>query len=263
MILLIDIGNTRVKAAIFLPEQESWLDLPAASHLLETFDPRQVWQCWFEHLPDKSVIKTIGIASVNEGVLAQLKQNQPQWAQTHHVLAESQSQFLQLKSSYAKPQNMGVDRWLAMIAASNAGHQAALVVDAGTALTLDWINNDGHHIGGYILPGLNKQLIALLEGTERVFAGRLEEAQSVLPGNDTPECVLHGILAQATSFIISQAQQALNQGIDRLVMTGGESNLLISHLEQPLKTLGVELELRPRLVFEGLLAITRHEAKKS
>jgi type III pantothenate kinase len=136
-------------------------------------------------------------------------------------------------------------------------------VDAGTALTLDWVSRGGSHLGGYIIPGLNQQLKALLAGTERVFADRWSELNTLSPGRDTSECVLNGLLAQFCGFIGFQAESAASAGIDKLVLTGGDSGLLAPHLKPIVERYSVALELRPRLVFEGLLAVTRKLDKKS
>lgn len=263
MILLIDIGNTRIKAVVNDPVQNTWLELPTFIHTEKALEFAEVWREWLTCLPKDHKMEAIGIATVNEKVFLALEQARPEKGGTPLVLATSQASFERLVNSYSKPQNMGVDRWLAMVAASNAGQRGALVVDAGTALTVDAVNSEGLHLGGYILPGLNRQLHALLEGTERVFAGDLRQAKSLLPGKDTPECVLNGLLAQSTSFITAQAKWAKEQGIQRLVISGGESNLLISHLKRSVGALGMALEQRPRLVFEGLLTITLNQVKKS
>jgi type III pantothenate kinase len=269
MILLIDVGNTRAKASFYIANQKCWLDLPGFVHAHSEVDPIRIWENWKnaieKHLSSSQslLLDAVGIASVNQAISSLLVQSCPDWAKKRWVTAQTNFEFRRLKNAYATPSNMGVDRWLAMIAASDGGKHACLVVDAGTALTLDWVAPTGEHLGGYILPGLNQQLTALLGSTERVFAGRWSDSTGLVPGKDTSECVLNGLLTQMCAFIAAQAAQAAHQGIKRLVLTGGETSLLVRHLEPLITQLNMVLEIRPRLVFEGLLTITEKLDKKS
>lgn len=112
--------------------------------------------------------------------------------------ARSEAQTEGLRNSYADPGRMGVDRWLAMLAARARHPKGRLcVVDAGSALTIDLVSADNRHEGGYIIPGPSLMERALLLDTGRV---RFSEAAeySLTPGNSTAEAVRHGIaLAQA------------------------------------------------------------------
>ena len=63
---------------------------------------------------------------------------------------------------------LGVDRWLALVAAWNMVRQPAVVADLGTAATLDFVAGDGRHVGGYIVPGPGLMAKALARDTARV-----------------------------------------------------------------------------------------------
>lgn len=76
----------------------------------------------------------------------------------NYRFATTQTQQCGVRNGYRKPQQLGVDRWLAMLAAfhlpQRATGQSLCVVDCGTALTLDVLDATGRHLGGYIAPGL-------------------------------------------------------------------------------------------------------------
>jgi len=72
-------------------------------------------------------------------------------------LVESQKKYKSLVNSYEKPKLLGSDRWLAMIALYEINpSQSFIVVDIGTAVTIDFVDNSAHHMGGVIFPGLLK-----------------------------------------------------------------------------------------------------------
>lgn len=175
------------------------------------------------------------------------------WA--HSVLgveaefARTTATFDGLINSYAEPERMGVDRWLAMLAAYVPRRSAVLVIDAGTAVTLDYVEADGRHRGGYILPGRRLSQAALLRDTSRV---RFSEHVDVLPlpGSSTAEAVSNGALfavVAAVESAIGQAQEFWGQQFS-IVLTGGDGSDILRHLN----TGSLACEFVPDLVFEGL-----------
>lgn len=156
--------------------------------------------------------------------------------------ARSSAAACGVTNSYASPERMGVDRWLAMIAAWQEVRGAVCVVDAGSALTIDFLDYGGVHLGGYILPGLTMMERALLEGTDRVRFGDAPR-DCLAPGNSTETAVLNGLqLAQvgATELALTRFGQ---RGI--LVFTGGNGGTLMRLLERG-------GSLREDLVLDGL-----------
>ena len=67
-----------------------------------------------------------------------------------------------VKNGYREPSSLGVDRWMVVLAAYHRCSGTALVIDLGTAITLDYIRSDGQHLGGYIVPGTHLSQRALL-----------------------------------------------------------------------------------------------------
>lgn len=157
----------------------------------------------------------------------------------------SASATLGVRNAYAEPERLGVDRWLGVI---EAWHRfgASIVVDAGSAVTVDAVAADGHHLGGYIVPGLSLLRASLGSGTGSV---RVEESgtPSTLPGVSTGECVNHGTLLMTCAFV-REAVVASRRGLpdtSPIVVAGGDAPLLL-----PL--LGLAVEHVPDLVLDGL-----------
>lgn len=166
-----------------------------------------------------------------------------------------------VQNAYAEPGRLGVDRWVALIGARAATSAACLVVDAGTAITLDAMDRHGRHLGGQILPGL------------RLMAGALNRNTSDLPGtesdtwlsveaakpfaNSTRDAIAQGIMS-AVLGSIDRGMRAIGK-LDAdasLVLTGGDAGAIRQQLQLP-------ADFRPDLVLEGLACLARAEPTSS
>lgn len=135
-----------------------------------------------------------------------------------------------LKNGYTVPARLGVDRWLAMRGARAAVAGVILVVDAGTALTLDAIAADGAHLGGYIVPGYAMQLRAL--GQDTAGVGCANEMPGHGLGRDTGLAVANGVLLGLVA-LIDRAERDLSQAVQgavSIVMTGGDAGIIAPSL---------------------------------
>nr|WP_241263258.1 type III pantothenate kinase [Parahaliea mediterranea] len=168
--------------------------------------------------------------------------------------ARSEVETLGLRNSYDEPRRMGVDRWLAMLAARNRHPDTRLcVVDAGSALTIDLVGADSCHQGGYIIPGPGLMERALLLDTDRVRFAEAAE-YSLAPGTCTAQAVRHGIgLAQAGAVTLALREAALS-GPPLPVFTGGGGEWLAA-------TLGGIGEFVPDLVLDGLQLVGQARAR--
>ncbi len=134
-----------------------------------------------------------------------------------------------LPTAYEDAAKLGIDRWLGVLAARALGEGAALVVDAGTAITLDVLTEGGEHAGGYILPGLAMQQSALAAETVRVKFPQADwQAQSL--GTNTAAAVGHGSIRAICALVREVAHEPpLNQA-SRLYLTGGNARDLAPFL---------------------------------
>jgi len=238
--LLIDIGNTSLKAAWLeggqlLPLQRQRHESDPLSAFASLAVPRAPRDVWVVHVVDRELEPAIED-------LVRLR-----WSCRVHF-ARSEHHRDGLSNAYLDPAKLGADRWVAMVAAWRQHRGAAIVVDAGTALTVDAIDAQGRHCGGLIIAGLATAQNALLGKTH--FGARVAGADARWSGgrslgDDTESCVRQG------------AVHALCGTIERIwrqfpasagLMTGGDADEL-----HPL--VDGNWSLQPDLVLEGLAGI--------
>ena len=159
-------------------------------------------------------------------------------------------------NSYRQPRRMGVDRWVAMIGAWSEVERECLVVDAGTAVTIDALGESGQHLGGQILPGVTLMAAALAAGTSDIPATRRKTAATsqglAMFASDTAGAVSHG----ACNAVVGAVDRAFTaMRAERLepevFLTGGDASRILKLLEaEPIH--------RPHLVLQGLARILEH-----
>ncbi len=175
MNLAIDIGNSRVKVALFKQGQL------VAKTILESFSPAQVEKFWSDYgNPERAIVSNVG-----EETKLPVRWNFPS------LILDSQT-ALPFQSEYKTPQTIGKDR-LALAAAARFQYPAqdCLVIDAGTCITYDFVNRSGNYLGGGISPGLKMRLQSLPHFTSRL---PLVEAKPhfELIGQSTENSILSG-----------------------------------------------------------------------
>lgn len=176
--------------------------------------------------------------------------------------AASAAQAAGVRNGYAQPASLGVDRWLALLAARAQAPGAVVVLDCGTTMTLDVVDAGGQHLGGYIVPGLRLQQAALAgrSGALQVEADWRGAGEAALqPGRDTASAIGHGILNMALGFVNFQHRKILRllPEAPHWYLCGGDATLLAAHLEW-------EHRLAPDLVLDGLtLALPESSGPKS
>lgn len=162
--------------------------------------------------------------------------------------AYSHEQSLGVRNGYRDYQRLGADRWAAIVASYHKNNQATLILGFGTAITSDFINNQGQHLGGFIAPGLLLMRQQLLTNT-----GRIHYNESLVndilapieqPGRSTEDAVNGGCHLMLQSFINQQLTLATSYlGENYIVfVTGGDA----IHFSIP------RAQYVPDLVFEGL-----------
>lgn len=247
--LLLDLGNSRIKWA--------WLDrsglsgLSSAEHseaglagLLSALtqrtgsQPQAPTKVWLASVVDE---RASAISSHLANLGCQVRR------------AHSRTRLGALRNGYVDPSQLGVDRFLALLGACSARPGlACLVVDAGTAVTIDQLAADGSHQGGWILPGLALMRRSLATGTERLGAAlqasdpaSAHTLATIGMGRDTRSAIESGILAATVGAIEWQRARLGAERPVPLLLCGGDAAQLAVHLRQP-------LQLIPELVLLGL-----------
>lgn len=234
--LLIDAGNTRLKWAV--ADASGWRAQGACDYA--------DWSDLEAVLAD---VRTCVIASVAGAERTQYLSDVLARAGVAAVWLQAAAVFGDLRNGYDDPGQLGVDRWMGLIAARARTREPVLVVSAGTALTADALAADGTFLGGVIVPGLALMRQALRDGTAGVdpAAG----SRQVFP-RTTADAVhsgmvgaLCGCVRQQYDYLAAHAAQA-----PRCFMTGGDAAVLAPHLELP-------VEIVPALVLEGIERVAR------
>jgi len=233
MILDIDIGNSRIKWRLMDNEKSVAAGNQATSSVAagEPFE-----------LPGVTAVDEARAASVADSSVTAAVQRQ---------LADRFSVALKMAlvtrsaggvtCAYEDPQKLGVDRWLAVVAAYQQFKEALLVVDAGSAITMDLLGPQGEHLGGYIVPGLRLMRDALWRDTSDVKVTGSDYQDLLLPGKDSQQAVNRGCLLVAVAAV----EKLASQYPVRIVVTGGDAQPLMEALS--LKVLHC-----PDLVLDGL-----------
>ena len=141
--------------------------------------------------------------------------------------------FKQIQCGYPVVDNLGVDRWLAVIAARTIYSETnIIVIDAGTAITVD-VCIDNQHLGGWIAPGLKLMQDSIIAKAPGVFSD--SNIKSEVYGTDTPSALFHGCIYSLVG-IIEKAEQLVKStsfvGSEntKIVLTGGDANLISKYL---------------------------------
>lgn len=237
MELLVDIGNTRIKWCLL---DAGVLREPDA--LRHSGERLPVLQAAWSKLSVPAGVRVASVASAPTEALVSALSLQL-WG-IPVIFERPRQQVLGFTLAYTEPERLGVDRWLAMLAARHRGPGPTLVVDCGTAITLDALDASGNHLGGLILPGFGLLWSAFFAGT----------GMSQLPfrkhpgllGTETGDCIAAGALQAVTGMIERVRNRLVETGREpRLVLTGGDA-------AQVAEQLGGACELVPELVLQGL-----------
>ena len=241
MKVLLDLGNSRCKFAILKPEEADTFGaspyrdgdrLDIIASVLQPYDPL-----------DRIVVCSV----LGRGLNEQLQERFP--ASRFYFLNPSENCF-GVTSAYDDLGALGADRLAALIAAKVRFSGSTCIVDCGTAVTVDVLNEGGVHRGGVIFPGFGSMRAAL----EMDTAMDLDEevGRLAIPATSTRDAIYSGCL-NAVAGGISQAIdriQAEGTPFNQVILTGGDAELLVPLLAQ-------EVIHEPHWVLEGL----RHVSK--
>jgi type III pantothenate kinase len=222
MNLLVDMGNSRLKwatmtAAETLNVGESLANAQLSRHTLMT-----TWQAVVS--PQQLVIACVGshdlFACVQAVALAL-------WPAIKIRRLKAQAHAFDVRNAYQQPEKLGIDRWLALVAARHYYPSAVCVVDCGTAITVDLMDAHGQHQGGLISPGLTLMRHALANGTEALPFNAVRY-DNLAPANFTEAAVCKGTLSAAVGLI----ERVITQHAEpyQLILTGGDAATIAPHL---------------------------------
>lgn len=246
-VLFFDFGNTRVK----------WSLDGVTQHGASAYDefPNRLAQLREDVKVEQQVVASFVTSREREIQYLKIVANYfPVPQRVCRVLTEA----LGMQCGYRDPTKLGVDRWLAVLAVWRQFSGAALVVDLGTAATVDAIDDNGQHLGGFIVSGLKLAIRSLLAGTDQIApameqdcfqAGSKLSTEAILFGKSTQEAVEWGALYSLTAMVETLFRQLQSDWPGaRLVITGGDEPFVGARL-------GFDYDRLQGLVFQGMAAL--------
>ncbi len=223
-VLLADVGNSRIKLGRLDEWQAGAADggvgLPALTHRQDldgrTFHPDTLERWLQAAAPGPAVVL---VASVSEAVATRLEAAIAELSATRHRPIRQRRiglADLPLVVNLPAPQRVGIDRLAAAAAATFAkpSDKPAIVVDCGTATTVDLVAADGTFLGGAILPGPELMARALASGTSQLPAVEASgwESPPPMPGRGTEEAIAAGVgfgFKGAVARVVAEASRSL------------------------------------------------------
>ena len=239
MQLVVDIGNTRIKAARFnertLEEEviiANYSQFPALA---------KAWNC------RQCIISSVGTSA--EEVAKSL-------TAVCDVYILDAKIALPIINSYASPETLGPDRIAAAVGGwAQFKNKPVLIFDAGTCLTTEFVTSDGKYLGGAISPGVKMRLKAMHEFTARLPLAEFSENLPELTGTTTESCLqsgaINGFLAEIEGVILRYRQQYPDL---QVILCGGDAKIFEKRVKPAIFVL-------PKLVLTGLNEILLHNAQ--
>lgn len=219
MNLIVDIGNTLVKCAVF----QQYTLLSRKTHSKEEF--LKEFQNIFEIYPNIEKVMLSSVGNLSDSELKALHSVCP-------VLVLTSDTKVPFKNLYSTPKSLGMDR-VALISA--AIHQFpnsnVLVIDAGTCITYDMLTADGEYLGGAISPGIRLRYITL-----NTLTAKLPLLETEVPkhriGTSTAESIHSGVINGVLKEIDGNIDEYKEQFLDlTVILTGGDAKFLSKQLK--------------------------------
>jgi len=240
MKLLVDAGNTCIKWSLQDGQCSGVLPVVQAGELpLRLAGLADIRQVWASNVAGDAVAQAIRDAATKLS------------AQLHFIVARETQ--CGVKNGYANPAQLGSDRWAALIAAWHLVQGACLVVNSGTATTIDALSSGGEFVGGLILPGMELMQRSLHRATAQLHAAQGKYA--IFPQN-TADALYSGALQASCGAIDRQHALLCNAcpepgrtGSAPVVLSGGAAAALTNYLKLPLQVVD-------NLVLQGLWLIS-------
>lgn len=218
MNLILDVGNTYIKLAVYKDNSLKYKSRVKNNTL----------EINLKHIFNNYTIENTIISSVGK-----LKANALEWLKKQNcVLILDANTKLPFKNLYKTPNTLGVDR-IALVSASvnQFPNNNTLIIDAGTCITYDFVNNKNEYLGGAISPGITMRYKALNNFTANLPLLQIQETQTFI-GNSTESSIhsgiIYGVLNEIDGFI--EKYQAKYPDLT-VILTGGDANFLSKQLK--------------------------------
>jgi type III pantothenate kinase len=263
--LVFDIGNTRLKWAAVESTQNTgdrnkklWAYSGSISN--KSFQSPELRAELSDYL-SKTLPKpdAIGFCCVGGNAAIQNLQSLfPQWQDLDWKQLKGDSAYDGIRTLYQDPSKLGADRWAAIIGARALSNTNTLIVNAGTATTIDLLGGNGVHYGGWILPGLSLMQESLQANTAQLPLAIRSSAPitQVGFGSNTDEAIIGGCDAAQIGAILRATHLAkeMHHPVERIWLDGGNAKILMNEIEKFPGLAGLPIEPIEGLVLRGIWA---------
>ncbi len=219
MILTIDVGNTRIKSAVF--EQNTILETTV--FLKETF--KESIEKILKNFSNIEVLVLSSVGKIDETELKFLSNR-------IKIYVINKNQHFPFQNNYGTPNTLGIDRMVLVAGAVlQYPSQNRLIVDAGTCVTYDFVDKDDVYYGGAISPGFRLRYEAMHNYTAKLPLLKLEDVENLV-GNSTNNSMHSGVVNGLT-FEIDGYIDAIKAEKENfiIILTGGDANFLAKRLK--------------------------------
>jgi type III pantothenate kinase len=260
--LLFDVGNTRLKwAAVESTQQPSdrqkklWAySGSVSSKSLASLEHRAELADYIaKTLPKPDAIGFTCVAG--KEAIQNLQSLFPQWSDITWKQLEGNSPFSGMRSLYQDPSQLGSDRWAAVIGARALSNTNTLIINAGTATTIDLLGANGVHYGGWILPGL-ELMQKSLEGNTAQLPLAVRDSSNNGFGLSTNNAIIGGCDAAqlgAIQYAIQLAKE-MNHPVEKVWIDGGNAKILAAEMSKARTQSPLAIETIEGLVLRGVWA---------
>jgi type III pantothenate kinase len=246
MLLVIDVGNTRTKWALVgedgnLQEVQTCFNNDfAATELKQSM--KAATKIMVSNVAGKAMAEQISALAL----------------ETPITFISAQEEACNVYNRYQPPQSLGSDRWAALVAAWRMHKQPTIVVNAGTAVTIDALERDagakrGVFVGGNIVPGLRLMLESLGSNTAQLKV--VTEGKSILFPLGTQDAVQTGCMNAVVGAILLVLQQLEKHCayLPKLIISGGDAEKIAEALKPQIK----RVMIVENLVLQGLVLLEK------
>lgn len=235
MIVCVDSGNSRIKWGVH--DGQGWLAQGVAEHAdaVGLSDLQREWP-----IPERVLLANVAGPEAGLSIRRQLGGWLPVLTEVH-----SQAKACGVTNFYKNPEQLGVDRWCALVGAWRRLRSAAIVVMAGTATTVDTLDANGNFCGGLILPGIELMCQALAYGTAKLPLAKGEYRPCP---RSTDDAIFSGAV-EAQAGAIERALARLDDPSAVCLLSGGQAEAIAQHLAVP-------VQVAHNLPLDGMLQIS-------
>lgn len=225
MNLCIDQGNSRTKVALF-----------------ET-DGTMVKSFIYKSFSAVDIERLFSLYPVQDSIISSVVHLEPSVVNTLHRLSKrfvlfDHSTPVPVSNDYETPVSLGLDRLAAAVGASYlCPNENLLIVDAGSAITYDYVSQEGHYLGGNIAPGIKMRLTSLHQMTKLLPMVEVEENMLMpLFGRNTHDAIVSGVI-RGIGFEVKGYMRTLDERVKhyQVILTGGNAGYIQRNVNAPMR----------------------------